>query len=50
MLLGSYACPHSMQARTPPDARILKLREAEDRLARIQNAVKVRYIIMIQDM
>lgn len=30
-----------LQERTPPDARILKIREYEDRLAQIQNAVKV---------
>ena len=31
----------SIQVKTPPDARILKIREYEDRLAKIQDAVKV---------
>jgi hypothetical protein len=37
----------SPQAKTPPDARILKIREYEDRLAKIQNAVKVCSLIAI---
>jgi len=33
---------HKSQVKTPPDARILKIRDHEDRLSTIQNAVKVR--------
>jgi hypothetical protein len=31
-----------LQTKPPPDARIIKRREQEDRLSKIQNAVQVR--------